>query len=212
MATFRQQVVELLKCNDETNDPETYPYKSAGDVVSDLLELVELYTPTVTAVRIVVVPDDDPDLSYLGDYTMNAGDVDTEKYTVIDRDLANGARFHQPGSMRFFVSSFNYVDDTPEDREKYARQDFERMEAYFRNEWWTVGVYVEADVTMPGDGPRTLKSGGIWGNESDSGEGYIRETAGDEIVDLRTALVTLGVEDFSKLEDVETIQIVERFS
>lgn len=210
MATFRQQVVELLKCNDETNDPETYPYKSAGDVVSDLLELVELYTPTVTAARIVVVPDNDPDLSYLGEYTMRVADVDTDKYTVIDRDEENG--FHQPGSMRFFVSSFNYEDETPEDREKYARQDFERMEAYHRGDWWTVEIYVEADVTMPGDGPRTLKSGGIWEIESDSGEGYIRETAGDEIVDLRTALVTLGVEDFSKLEDVETIQIVERFS
>lgn len=210
MATFRQQVVELLKCNDETNDPEAYPYKSAADVVSDLLELVELYTPTVAAVRIVVTPDNDPDLSYLGEYTMRVADVDTDHYTVIDRDRENG--FHQPGSMRFFVSSFNYVDETPEDREKYARQDFERMEAYCRDEWRMVGVYVEADVTMPGDGPRTLDSGGIGGVESDCGEDCIRETAADVIEDLRAALATLGVEDFSKLEDVDTIQIVERFS
>ena len=210
METFRHEVVELLKCNDETSDPEVYPYKSAGDVVSDLLELVTFYTPTITAVRIIVAADTEPDLSHLGEYTMSTVDVDLDKYTVIDREQENG--FHEPGSMRFFVSSFNYENETPEDREKYARQDFARMEAYCRDEWHMVGVYIEADVTMPGDGPRTFKSGGLWGIESDRGEDYIREVAGDELADLRSSLVPLGVEDFALLDDVKTIEIVERFS
>jgi hypothetical protein len=74
----------------------------------------------------------------------------------------------------------------------YAEQDAERREAYRRGDFSMVGVVAEADVVIEGI-TQTLKSGGLWGTESDSGEEYIQEIAADEYADLRKILTSIGV-------------------
>jgi hypothetical protein len=205
VATFREQVKVILKQADEQG--LEYEFEPA-DILRELQTLVELYTPTITTVRIVAVPDDNPDLSYLGYYAHDVSEVDTDKYTIIDRGDGDAWR----GGERYFVSSFNYEGETPEDREKYARQDYNRMKSYRGGHWWTVCVFVEADVLLPGEGTRKVKSPGIWGIESDSGEPYVYEVGQDEVGELRHELEKLGVEDFSAFDNLSETEIVERFS
>lgn len=72
-------------------------------------------------------------------------------------------------------------DDENEDR----RQEYERGNFTF------VGVVAEADLTVEGT-TQTIRSGGIWGVESDDKE-YIESVADDEYADLRKILKTMGV-------------------
>jgi hypothetical protein len=96
-------------------------------------------SPKLHAIQVIVMPDDDPDISFL------------------DQD------------------------------------EFEdRKEAYRRGDFSFVGVRAEAEVVVDGI-VQNITSGGLWGVESDSGDEYIKEIAGEEYNDLRQILKTLGV-------------------
>jgi hypothetical protein len=83
-------------------------------------------------------------------------------------------------------------DEDPElsflDQDEFA----DRKEAYDRGDFYFVGVRAEADVAIGGI-IQTLTSGGLWGIESDSGDDYIREVAGEEWRELRRILTDVGV-------------------
>jgi hypothetical protein len=77
------------------------------------------------------------------------------------------------------------------DYRKYAKQDFERMEAYNDCGWCYVGIIAKAKISIDGT-IQTIRSGGVWGVESDSGYDYMMETASDQITDLTNQLCALG--------------------
>jgi hypothetical protein len=95
-------------------------------------------SPELQAIRVLVLPDEDPDVSYL------------EEDGLADR-----------------------------------------KEAYRRGEFKPVIIRADAEIVVDGI-TQTIVSGG-WIVESDAGDAYLLEVAGDEYGDLRRILKTLGV-------------------
>jgi len=60
-------------------------------------------------------------------------------------------------------------------------QDEERRKEYENGDFSFVGVRAEAEVVVE-NVIQTITSGGLWGIESDSGEGYIEDVALEELV------------------------------
>ena len=80
--------------------------------------------------------------------------------------------------------------------QEYGKNDFERMEGLNRGDWHFCGVYAQAEVSYPvgRDGCRRierLRSGGLWGIESDSGE--LHEVAEEQLQELRDHLRVFNV-------------------
>jgi hypothetical protein len=96
-------------------------------------------SPELQAIRVLVLPDEDPDTSFL-------------------------------------------------DQGEFS----DRKAAYRRGDFSFVGVRAQAEITVDGI-LQTIVSGGLWGVESDAGDAYLLEVAGEEYHDLRRILKTLGV-------------------
>lgn len=108
------------------------------------------------------------------------------------------------GEYRYFNPSSNYVDsygnalpeNTAEEVRGYVRHDYERMEALNRGAWCFYGVGAEAQVQTNGLSTiQTIRSGSLWGIESDSEDGYFKEVATEQLDELRRELRAIG---FSK--------------
>lgn len=78
-----------------------------------------------------------------------------------------------------------------EDYCKYGLQDYQRVRDLDRGEWCYLGVYATAQIVV-GDTVQTIKSPGLWGVESDSGEDYLKLVADEELAALRRILLDLG--------------------
>lgn len=103
----------------------------------------------------------------------------------------------------------DYGDCPPEEAERYRQEDRERLAAYDRGEWWMVGIWAEATILT--GGPKVwvgncIRSGGLWGIESDSSKEYFREVAQDELANLRDILLEMG---FSEAEIDAAFENVE---
>jgi hypothetical protein len=68
----------------------------------------------------------------------------------------------------------------------YREQDQARLHAWRNGDWWFVGVRAKAIIRIPhGDNPdcwivTDLTSPGLWGIESDSGDGYFEDVYREE--------------------------------
>lgn len=113
-------------------------------------------------------PDYDPDLSWMGEYSNTPG-----PYAI---DTGKGSRY-----LQYFNPPWeNYKGEPEEEIKKYCRQDFERMEAYNRGDWWMLGIC--ATVTVSHDSWAAGKEIGrssVWGVESDGGD-WINKTAQEQ--------------------------------
>ena len=80
------------------------------------------------------------------------------------------------------------------------------MERLNRGDWCYIGIRAEAEVVSGGVQGRTsngspvhtiqqIRSGGLWGIESDLDRSYFEEVQKDELASLKTELLALG---FSK--------------
>jgi hypothetical protein len=78
----------------------------------------------------------------------------------------------------------------------YLEQDgFEdRLQQYHNREFGYIGVRAVAQVLV-NDAIQRITSGGLWGIEGDSDQGYLNEVADEEKRELRAHLYSLG---FSK--------------
>jgi len=147
----------------------------------------------IESIKIKHIIDDCPDLSYLGEYS------DKPAAVCIDRKERGDQRHKE-------VRYFNLGCGDPE----YIEQDYQRMEAYHRQEWYSMGIMAEATVSyllenvIPAGHKRleTFTSGGLWGVESDSGD-YIKEVEDEQLDDLREHLAQFGIttkdEDWQEL-------------
>lgn len=135
----------------------------------------------ILSVKLVREVDTDPDLSHLGEYSNTASSP-----AAIDRQARGD---YERGRYRWFNPAMTGEEtgnpDSPE-------QDYRRMEDYNRGSWWMVGIWAEARVILTGDVAQTVRSGGLWGIESDSDEDHFNEVEAEELASLRTELKAMG--------------------
>jgi hypothetical protein len=150
--------------------------------------------PTVKLQSIVLHVDVDtyPDASYLGKYTdkPTAGAIDRQALGDIER-----------GQYRYFVPA-NTAEETGSPDS--PMQDYKRMEALQRGDWQLLGVWAEAILRVTVNGmtqQQRIRSGGLWGIESDSSQEFIRSVQLDELADLRAQLEAFHVDltDFNDM-------------
>lgn len=147
----------------------------------------------IHSVRIEHAADNSPDTSYLGEYS----DIATSEFTI-DRAKRGEQAHHED---QYFNPSFNYVNpdgtalmgNTDDDIRKYVEQDYQRMERLNDGDWSYIGIIAKAEVQLPGsDVIQTIRSGGLWGIESDSDAAYLRQVEDEELSNLTAELERLG--------------------
>jgi hypothetical protein len=74
----------------------------------------------------------------------------------------------------------------------YKEEDQERLDAFNNGDWYMLGIFVRAELVVNGT-IQTVQSPGLWAIESDSGEDYLNEVAGEEYEVLLGILKELGV-------------------
>jgi hypothetical protein len=94
-----------------------------------------------------------------------------------------------------------YKGEPPRMVAKYLAQDQERLRTY-GDQWWMIGIWAEADVVVDGV-IQKIRSGGLWGIESDSDKSYFQEVAGEEYRALVDILKQIGVRRIPPFKDAE---------
>lgn len=168
----------------------------------------------ILSVRINRKVDTDPDLSYLGRYHSH-----TPRDHAIDRqergEQGRGEhRYFEPAQHRNvdewdgvstedvlkaygkeIATGYNELsrDVMCEALNKhYAMQDYKRMEAYNRGVWCMVGIHASAQIASGNGIIQHLRSGGVWGIESDSSPEHFAEIEQQELEGLRAELEGFG--------------------
>ena len=176
----------------------------------------------ILRVRIEREVDDNPDFSYLGEYGNSAETewaIDREARG--DRNDSREYRYWNPGPNHIppgQAENWAHVPDNdvweavrannatlpdgtiPSARQSaiesldlaYIQQDYERCEAYNRQVWCYLGIIAKAEVRSAQGIVQTLRSGGLWGVESDSGESYLEEVGQEQLTELRAELEGYG--------------------
>lgn len=140
--------------------------------------------------------DEDPDTSYLGKYSSNwekgaivrIGEHAGKFYEELPEDyrLSNDRREHT-----FFIPAMTGAETGNPDSPK---QDYERMEALNRGDWGYIGIIAKAQVWNPQTQvTQVVRSGGLWGIESDSGKEYLASVELEELAGLKDELIALGI-------------------
>lgn len=95
--------------------------------------------------------------------------------------------------MKILSIKLHHVDDIDPDLSYLDKTaDAERLSS-FGYSWNMLGVYVSADVQTSDRGViQTIRSGGVYGVESDSGKDYLDELETEEILDLTSELLAIG--------------------
>lgn len=141
----------------------------------------------ILSVSSCVMPDEDCDLSYYGEYAKTP-----DPRFSIDRK-ARGDMRH--GECRYFNPSSNYDREGMDELVKYTEQDYARVEAYNAGVWRMVGFKAFAKIQLGTTVIQTITSGGLWGTESDSEPGYLAEQMKEQLADLRIELKACGFSD-----------------
>jgi hypothetical protein len=94
---------------------------------------------------------------------------------------------------RFFMPYAGGEKPGTDDYRKYGLEDFKRMESYNRGHWHYLGIIAKAEIVSPQGVCQTIRSGGLWGVESDSGHEYLAEVEGEELAALKAELTALGI-------------------
>jgi hypothetical protein len=144
------------------------------------------------SIEVKIVPEEYPDLSYL-----------ETKYVYEPVGRCPWSGKFTPAEL-IIESSCRYSN---EDVRKYGikkilsciRADEDRLRTYEEGVWTMCGIYAEATILIPcgTDGTmkiETIRSGGLYGIESDSGDKYLREIGDEQIAELKSYLETLNVE------------------
>lgn len=118
--------------------------------------------------------DSEPDTSWLGEYSSVEGPG------AIDRKARGemGRNEH-----RWFVPA----------RAASAEADYRRMESLNAGDWHFVGVIAKALIVSANGVCQTLRSGGLWGVESDSEAEYLASVEAEELAALRAELEALAL-------------------
>lgn len=167
----------------------------------------------IIGVRIERTTDNDADISYLGEFTDEAspGAIirEGEHAGEFVHDLPED--YELPGrgrEYRFFVPAMTGEETgNPES----PRQDWERMEALNRGDWRYIGIIAKAELWNPQTRvTQTVRSGGLWGIESDSDKGYFAEVERDEMKNLSDELAAMGIGERAIARAFQTVETVNK--
>lgn len=150
--------------------------------------------------------DESPDLSHLGHYHNHRSEQSNE--FTIDRvareDCGRGEYFYfTPGSVEAFDANADWLPALQNEtllREYWLRamrenaeKDYARMEAYNRGDWQMLGIIAKAEIISPQGVIQTVRSGGLWGIESDASAEYMAEVETEQLAELRAELESYGI-------------------
>jgi hypothetical protein len=126
------------------------------------------------------MPDESPDLSYLGEYSNTPAAVHIDR-----KERGEQGR----NEYRYFNLGHGDAD--------YIEQDYKRYEAYNRGEWYCIGIQAVAVVSYPtGNGNRRLEtfaSSVLWGIESDSDKNHMGEVEREQLNELKSHLEAFNI-------------------
>jgi hypothetical protein len=105
---------------------------------------------------------------------------------VLSREVV----FDDDPDLSWLTDESRYEGETANNRAQYIAQDQRRLEGFNSGDWWMVGVRCKAEIMVPhGTNPESwiksvMRSPGVWGIESDSGEDHFDEVYHDERAEL----------------------------
>ena len=126
-----------------------------------------------------------------------------ELQTLILHDCPHSSR-----NFNYFKPYAAGEKEGSEDYQTYGKQDFKRMTGFNHQSWYFVGIAAKAEIKTTTGTIQTIRSGGLWGIESDAGD-YLEQVAQEQLAELRAELTALN---FGKraidhaFQDVETIE------
>jgi hypothetical protein len=130
--------------------------------------------------------DDNPDTSWLGEYATHS----ESNYSIDRSERGEMGR----GEYQYFNPNWqNYKGESEENIRKYCGRDYRRMEALNAGQWCFIGIIAKAEVVSEQGICQTIRSGGLWGIESDSDKEYLDSVAKDELCELGKELESLGM-------------------
>lgn len=96
------------------------------------------------------------------------------------------------GSKRILTVTVERISDCDPDTSYLEQEGFEdRLEAYRRDVFEYIGIKTKAEIVIAGV-CQTVRSGGLWGIESDSGEEHFKSVEVEELDGLRAVLRGMG--------------------
>lgn len=143
------------------------------------------------------------------DTSAEASPILKKRLERLEKEWEDKNRIPERGrKYRFFLPAMTGEETgNPES----PRQDFERMQAYNRNELCMFGFRAQARITLPGsDIVQTIRSGGLWGIESDSAKEYIQEAEGEQLAELRAELAKIGFGTWAIKKAFQNVKTVEK--
>ncbi len=132
----------------------------------------------VEEIRICHIADDNPDLTFLGEFANLPG-----QFPIRHSD--------DPGQFRYF-NAFNVCNEAE------ARQNYERMMQFCNGDICMMRIKVKAkiinslSILIPGGTENRISSSGLWNIESDSDKKYIEEIEREKLSEMKDILTTLG--------------------
>jgi hypothetical protein len=97
------------------------------------------------------------------------------------------------------TKQFKYFNADNVENEAQARENYLRAMEFINGNVWECFIRATATIATSDDGrywlTNTIKSGGLYGIDSDSGEDYFQEVGRDELEALRDALRALSFID-----------------
>lgn len=138
----------------------------------------------ILAVTVIKLPDEDPDLSWLGAYS----DTPDPRFAIDRKERGDMQR----NEFRYFNPSRNYDGEGIDNLKKYTEQDYKRMELYNAGEWKMIGIKAWASVQLGTFVVQKITSMGLWGIESDAGAVHFTSVSGDQLDELRVELMACG--------------------
>jgi hypothetical protein len=102
-------------------------------------------------------------------------------------------------------------DEGTEDFITYGKQGFKRMEGLNNSDWFFMGITAKAKIRLPNDTVQVIESGGLWGIESDSDNGYLQTIIDEELHNLRESLEALGIGKRAITYAFKDVEVKEAF-
>lgn len=146
-------------------------------------------------------------------------DPNKHEFDPVTIERGREFRYFNPGSVETFrpdatkSAAENQAarEQHDQDMRQNAEADYKRMSALNRGDFCFVGIAAEAEITLRSENGGSIiqhvRSGGLWGIESDSGEDYFAEVEREEINTLRSELESVG---FSKRAISAALRNLER--
>lgn len=98
---------------------------------------------------------------------------------------------HTSREYNYFKPYAGGETEGTEDYQKYGKQDFKAMEGLNNGDWCFFGIIAKAEIVTENDVIQVIRSGGLWGVESNSGDD-LEQVGKDELNNLRLELKSLG--------------------